>query len=315
MASELTERQAFLALNALPGVGSIGLNKLLDAYRGDPRAALGGDARRLGAILGQRPAAIAAVRDWRSHFDVAKEEAKMAKSGVSFIGRGEAKYPSLLAEIPDPPIGLYCKGPYVISNPCVAIVGSRRATNYGMGVAKALGTELGRLGYCVVSGLARGIDTAAHEGALSASGRTIAVLGTGIDIIHPPENLGLYRSIAESGAILSEFPFGRALDKDSFAMRSRVVSGLCEAVVVVESDLYGGAMAAARASGEQGRLLFAVPGRIDQSTSAGTNQLIRDGATLLTRVDDILQELQFLGGMRPMPVGKRTDETEVAEAE
>jgi DNA processing protein len=307
MASELTETQAFLALNALPGVGSIGLNALLDAYRGDPRGALDGDARRLGAILGQRPAAISAVRDWRSHFDVAKEESKMAKSGVTFIGRGSPHYPSLLAEIPDPPIGLYRKGDYVIKNPCVAIVGSRRATHYGMSVAKALGAELGRLGYCVVSGLARGIDTAAHEGALSTGGRTIAVLGTGIDIIHPPENLGLYRKIADSGAILSEFPFGRALDKDSFAMRSRVVSGLCEAIVVVESDLYGGAMAAARASGEQGRLLFAVPGRIDQSTSAGTNQLIRDGATLLTKVDDILQELQFLGGMRPMPIGKRDD--------
>jgi DNA processing protein len=305
MLSELTARQAYLALNALPGVGSIGLNKLLEAYRGDPRAALNGDARRLGAILGQRPGAIAAVRDWRSHFDVTKEQGKMEKSGVIFIGQGDPQYPALLAEIPDPPIGLYRKGTYGFDNPCVAIVGSRRATNYGMGVAKALGAELGKLGYCVVSGLARGIDTAAHEGALSVGGRTVAVLGTGIDIIHPPENLALYRKIAETGAILSEFPFGRVLDKDSFAMRSRVVSGLCEAVVVVESDLFGGAMAAAKASGEQGRLLFAVPGRIDQSTSSGTNQLIRDGATLLTKVDDILQELQFLGGLRPMPVAER----------
>jgi DNA processing protein len=312
MASELTERQAFLALNALPGVGSIGLNMLLDAYRGDPRAALSGDARRLNAILGQRPAAITAVRDWRAHFDVEKEEAKMAKSGVTFIGRGDPRYPALLAEIPDPPIGFYQKGEYAMNNPCVAIVGSRRATNYGQGVAKALGAELGRLGYCVVSGLARGIDTAAHEGALSVGGRTVAVLGTGIDIINPPENLGLYRRIAESGAILSEFPFGRALDKDSFAMRSRVVSGLCEAIVVVESDLFGGAMATARASGEQGRLLFAVPGRIDQSTSSGTNQLIRDGATLLTKADDILQELQFLGGMRPMPVAERPGDAAAA---
>jgi DNA processing protein len=139
------------------------------------------------------------------------------------------------------------------------------------------------------------------------------VLGTGIDIIHPPENLDLYRRIAETGAILSEFPFGRALDRDSFAMRSRVVSGLCEAIVVVESDLFGGAMAAAKASGEQGRLLFAVPGRIDQSTSSGTNQLIRDGATLLTKVDDIIQELQFLGGLRPIPIGKRDDETAAEE--
>jgi DNA processing protein len=313
MASELTERQAFLALNALPGVGSVGLNKLLDAYRGDPRAALAGDIRRLGALLGPRPAAIAAVRDWRAHFDPIKEEAKMAKSGVAFVGRSDPAFPALLAEIPDPPIGLYRKGSYAINNPCVAIVGSRRATTYGQSVAKALGAELGKRGYCVVSGLARGIDTAAHEGALSVGGRTVAVLGTGIDIIHPPENLDLYRRIAESGAILSEFPFGRALDRDSFAMRSRVVSGLCEAIVVVESDLFGGAMAAAKASGEQGRLLFAVPGRIDQSTSSGTNQLIRDGATLLTKVDDIIQELQFLGGLRPIPIGKRDEEPAAEE--
>jgi DNA processing protein len=289
-------------LNALPGVGPIGMNRLLDAFGGDPRAALSGDGRRLGAVLGSPPSVISAVRDWRAHFDPAKEESKMEKAGVSFVARSDPAYPGLLAEIPDPPVGLYRKGTYTIDNPCIAIVGSRRATAYGQSVATRLGAELGKLGYCVVSGLARGIDTAAHEGALSVGGRTVAVLGSGIDIIYPPENLGLYRRIAERGAVLSEFPFGRAADGDSFAMRSRVVSGLCEAVVVVESDMWGGAMAAAKAAGEQGRLLFAVPGRIDQSTSAGCNQLIKDGATLLTRVEDILQEIQFLGGLKPTPV-------------
>jgi DNA processing protein len=154
-----------------------------------------------------------------------------------------------------------------------------------------------------VSGLARGIDTSAHEGALSVGGRTAAVLGTGIDIIYPPENLDLYRRIAKAGAVLSEFPFGRAADKDSFAMRSRVISGICEAVIVVESDRWGGAMTTAKFAGEQGRLLFAVPGRIDQSASAGPNQLIRDGAILLTRVEDVLEEIQYLGGLRPAPIG------------
>jgi DNA processing protein len=302
MATDLTERQAFLALNALPGVGPIGLNRLLDAFGGDARAVLSGDGRRLGAVLGSTPSVISVLRDWRAHFDPAKEESKMEKSGVAFLGRGDPAYPALLAEIPDPPVGLYRKGNYVIDNPCVAIVGSRRATAYGQSVAKRLGAELGRLGFCVVSGLARGIDTAAHEGALSVGGRTVAVLGTGIDIIFPPENLDLYRRIADRGAVLSEFPFGRAADRDSFAMRSRVVSGLCEAVIVVESDMWGGAMATAKAAGEQGRLLFAVPGRIDQSTSDGCNQLIKDGAALLTRIEDVLQEIQFLGGLRPAPV-------------
>jgi DNA processing protein len=128
------------------------------------------------------------------------------------------------------------------------------------------------------------------------------VLGTGIDIIYPSENLGLYRQIAETGAILTEFPFGRKADKQSFAMRNRIVSGISEAIVVVESDVSGGAMITARFAGEQGRLIFAVPGRIDQATSHGCHQLIRDGATLLTSVDDILSELNYLDGLRPQPV-------------
>ncbi|HEY5078844.1 MAG TPA: DNA-processing protein DprA [Opitutaceae bacterium] len=301
MPSELTERQALLALNALPGLGPIALNRLVEGFGGDARLALAGDRRKLESVLGPGPAA-AAVRKWRDHFDPVREEGKMEKGRVAFLARGEAGYPSLLGEIHDPPLGLYRKGPYGFGNPCIAIVGSRRATLYGQSVAKRLGADLALRGFCVVSGLARGVDTAAHEGALSVGGMTAAVLGTGIDIIYPPENLDLYRRISERGAVLTEFPFGRQADKDSFAMRSRVVSGICEAVVVVESDLWGGAMATAKFAGEQGRLLFAVPGRIDQSTSSGCNQLIKDGATLLTKADDILQEIQYLGGLRPAPI-------------
>jgi DNA processing protein len=305
MPSDLTEKQAFLALNALPGIGPIALNKLLEALGGDPRDVFSADRRRLEGILGQRPG-VSAIRDWRAHFDPAREEARMEKSGVVFLSGGDPGYPALLAEINDPPIGLYRKGDYAFENPCVAIVGSRRATAYGQSVAKKLGAELAQRGFCVVSGLARGIDTSAHEGALSVGGRTSAVLGTGIDVIYPPENLGLYRRIAETGAVLSEFPFGRAADRDSFPMRSRVISGICEAVVVVESDMWGGAMTTAKFAGEQGRLIFAVPGRIDQSTSGGSNQLIKDGATMLTRVEDLLQEIQYLGGLRPTPVAGGT---------
>ena len=154
----------------------------------------------------------------------------------------------------------------------------------------------------MVSGLARGIDTAAHEGALAVDGRTAAVLGNGLDIIYPPENLELYRRIAEKGAVVSEFPFGRRADRQSFAMRNRIISGICEAIVVVESDVDGGAMITARFAGEHGRLIFAVPGRIDQPSSRGCHQLIRDGATLLTGVEDILAELNYLDGLRPAPV-------------
>jgi DNA processing protein len=296
---ELTERQAFMILNDLPNIGPITLNRLLAEFGGDPVRILGTDKRRLESVRGVGPETSAALLNWERHFELAREEERLAKAGAAFITTRDEGYPKLLKEIHDPPIGLYRKGDYLFGQPGVAVVGSRRTTLYGQAVAKKLGADLAKLGFCVVSGLARGIDTAAHEGALSVGGKTAAVLGTGLDIIYPSENLGLYRRIAESGAVLSEFPFGRKADRQSFAMRNRIVSGMSEAVVVVESDVDGGAMITARFAGEQGRLIFAVPGRIDQPSSAGCHQLIRDGATLLTGVDDILNELNYLDGLRP----------------
>lgn len=300
--SSLSERQAFMVLNDLPNIGPVTLRRLLEEFGGDPRAILGAPRARLESVRGVGPETSAALTDWARHFDLAREEEKLAQAGAVFLTEKEPGYPPLLKEIHDPPIGLYRKGDYRFEQACIAIVGSRRTTLYGQAVAKKLGAELARLGFCVVSGLARGIDTAAHEGALSVGGRTAAVLGTGIDIIYPSENLGLYREIASTGAILTEFPFGRKADKQSFAMRNRIVSGICQAVIVVESDVAGGAMITARFAGEQGRLLFAVPGRIDQPSSAGCHQLIRDGATLLTSVDDLLDELSYLDGLGPSPI-------------
>ncbi len=296
---QLTERQALLVLNALPNIGPITLNRLLADLGGDPRTVFTCGARRLESVRGVGPAISSTVTGWETHFDLAREEARMAQSGADFIVPADSAYPPLLREIHDPPIGLYRRGQYDFSQPAVAVVGSRKTTLYGQAVAKKLGRELAQLGFCVVSGLARGIDTAAHEGALETGGRTAAVLGNGIDIVYPPENLELFRRIVETGAVVSEFPFTRRADRQSFAMRNRLISGMCAAVVVVESDEAGGAMITARFAGEQGRLLFAVPGRIDQPTSRGCHQLIRDGATLLTSVDDILSELNYLSGMRP----------------
>jgi DNA processing protein len=301
----LTERQAFIILNALPNIGPITLNRLLEELGGDPRAVFTAGKRRLEAVKGVGTVIADSIESWRIHVDVAREEERMAKSGADFITTRDEDYPRLLKEIHDPPIGLYRKGRYAFTHPCVAIVGSRRTTLYGQSVAKKFGAELARLGFCVVSGLARGIDTAAHEGALSVGGKTAAVLGAGIDIIYPPENLELYRRIEAEGAILSEFPFGRRADRQSFAMRNRIVAGMCDATIVVESDVDGGAMITARFAGEHGRLIFAVPGRIDQNTSKGCHQLIRDGATLMTSVDDLLGELNYLDGLRPQPIGEK----------
>ena len=300
--SELTERQAFMILNDLPNIGPITLNRLLEEFGDDPRDILASDKRRLESVRGVGPETSAALLNWRTHFDLAREEERLAKAGATFITTRDEGYPKLLKEIHDPPIGLYRKGDYLFTQPCIAVVGSRRTTLYGQAVAKKLGADLARLGFCVVSGLARGIDTAAHEGALSVGGKTAAVLGCGIDIVYPPENLDLYRRITETGAVISEFPFGRKADKQSFPMRNRVVAGMCEAIVVVESDVQGGAMITARFAGEQGRLIYAVPGRIDQPSSAGCHQLIRDGATLFTGVDDILNELNYLDGLRPQAI-------------
>src|SRR4051812_5453003 len=313
MSSELSEHQAFLVLNALPNIGPITLNRLLDELAGDPRAVFTAGKRRLESVKGVGPVISETLEAWRQHVDLAREEERMAKAGADFITTRDAGYPKLLKEIHDPPIGLYRKGRYDFTHACIAIVGSRRTTLYGQSVAKKFGAELARLGFCVVSGLARGIDTAAHDGALSVGGKTAAVLGTGVDIIYPPENLELYRRIEAEGAILSEFPFGRRADRQSFAMRNRIVAGMCDATIVVESDVDGGAMITARFAGEHGRLIFAVPGRIDQNTSAGCHQLIRDGATLMTSVDDLLNELSYLDGLRPQPIPlKASEQAELA---
>jgi len=313
MSEQLTERQAFMVLNDLPNIGPITLNRLLAEFGNDPREILFSEKRRLESVRGVGPETSAALLNWRTHFDLAREEEKLAKTGTTFVTNRDPGYPKLLKEINDPPIGLYRKGGYLFDQPCMAIVGSRRTTLYGQSVAKKLGAELAQLGFCVVSGLARGIDTAAHEGALSVGGKTAAVVGCGIDIIYPPENFDLYRRIAEAGAVLSEFPFGRKADKQTFPMRNRVVSGISEGVIVVESDVSGGAMITARFAGEQGRLIFAVPGRIDQATSHGCHQLIRDGATLLTSVDDVLNELSYLDGLRPKTAKRSDDEPDLLE--
>ncbi len=313
MTETITRRQAFMVLNGLPGMGPITLNRLLSLFDDDPVAVLNAppsrlqEARRVGTKVAD------AIRGWRTHFPLEKEEERVAQAGATFVNCQDDDYPAALKEIHDPPIGLYFRGAYRFTDRCVAIVGSRRATLYGRSVARKLGSELARLGFCVVSGLARGIDTEAHEGALSVEGRTGAVLGCGLDIIYPPENLDLYRRIAETGAVISEFPFGRRADKQSFPMRNRVVAGLCEAIIVVETDTNGGAMITARFAGDLGRLVFAVPGRIDQPTSRGCHQLIRDGATLLTSVDDLLSELNYLGGLRPQPVASNAGDFAVPE--
>lgn len=292
MPVSITERDALIVLNGLQRVGPVMLRRLLDSFQ-DPVQVLSATRSKLMDVAGVGDKAADVIVNWAEHFNLEKEKLLMSKKGVRFLSQRDADFPELLQETYDPPIGLYWQGDYVVDRPCVAIVGTRRGTLYGRSIARKFAAELSRLGFCIVSGMARGTDSAAHEGALEAGGKTVAVFGCGLDIIYPPENLDLYKAIVRQGAVASEFPFGRRADRQTFPMRNRVVAGMCQGVIVIESDAAGGSMITARFAGEQGRTLMAVPGRIDQASSVGCHQLIRDGAIMVTSVDDILEELRY----------------------
>jgi DNA processing protein len=186
---------------------------------------------------------------------------------------------------------LYAEGATLPGERAVAIIGSLHCTAYGAGLARRFARDLAAAGWWIVSGLARGIDTAAHEGALDAEGRTVAVLGHGLDLTYPPEGRALRARMRERGGVLSEFPLGRPADRQSFPQRNRIVAALARAVVVIETDVDGGSLITARFAGDLGKTLCAVPGRVDSPASRGCHALLRDGATLVTGVDDILREL------------------------
>jgi len=215
---------------------------------------------------------------------------------VRVIARDDAEYPKNLREVYDPPVVLYVKGELSARDAlAIAVVGSRRTTLYGQEMSRKLAFQLARVGVTVVSGLARGIDTAAHNGALQAKGRTVGVIGCGIDVMYPAENQKLADEIVEKGgAVVTEFPFGVKPDKQNFPMRNRIISGWSLGTVVVEANLKSGALITANQAAEQGRQVFAVPGRADSILSRGTNKLIKDGAKLTEDVEDILNEFEYL---------------------
>ncbi len=211
---------------------------------------------------------------------------------LSFSDKG---YPTNLKYIYDPPPTLYVKGNILPEdNIAIAIIGSRRATYYGLKNAENLSFELAAGGITIISGLARGVDSAAHRGALKAGGRTIAVLGSGLNIIYPPENEKLAREILQCGAVISEFPQGTAPLRQNFPRRNRIISGLSLGVVVVEAAKRSGALITANLALEQGREVFALPGKIDSFTSRGTHDLIKQGAKLVESAEDIIEELEPL---------------------
>lgn len=220
---------------------------------------------------------------------------KIKDDGIRLVHLDHPDYPERLKNIYDPPLYFYMKGSLVQDDGnAIAIVGSRRPTPYGMRVADMLASELASAGFTITSGMARGIDSVAHRAALKSGGRSIAVLGCGIDVVYPRENCDLMSDIAKSGAVMSEFPMGSRPDKKKFPQRNRVISGLSLGVVVVEAAEKSGSLITARFAMEQGREVFAVPGNINSPLSEGTNNLIRQGAKLVSDVDDILEEFERL---------------------
>lgn len=286
--------ESFLAhvrLACVPGVGGLLRQRLLARF-GSPQAVFDASPADLLTVdrVGAKQAQL--IVDFASSPLAEQTIALCRQRGVEMLLEGTAGYPRLLGQIEDPPGVLFVRG---CVEPCdalaVAVVGARHATAYGRRVAHQLAGGLARAGYTVVSGLARGIDHAAHRGALDAGGRTLAVLGSGVLEIYPPEHADLAREVTGRGAVISEAPPLESPKAGAFPSRNRIVSGLALGTVVVEAADRSGALITARLAGEQGREVFAVPGPIDGRMSRGCHRLIRDGAKLVESVDDILEEL------------------------
>jgi DNA processing protein len=263
------------------------------SHFGTPERALNGTAQELSRVKGLSAAAAASLVSHDFHPFAKAECEKLARSGAVVVDILSERYPRLLMEIPDPPPYLYLMGELQGSETAVAIVGSRRASQYGLCTATRLAHDLALQGVTVVSGMARGIDTAAHWGALKQGGRSIAVLGCGIDVVYPPENGALHDALSKGGALVTEFPMGTGPLAVNFPRRNRIISALSRGVVVVEAGEASGSLITARYALEQGREVFAVPGNVTCSGSHGVNGLIKEGAKLVERVEDILEELSI----------------------
>jgi DNA processing protein len=290
----MDSREAFVALNLIEHVGPVRVRQLLEHF-GEAPAILAASRQQLLQVRNIGEEVAEAIVGWEKTSDVAAELRRIEEFGCRIVTQADAEYPQLLRQIYDPPVVLYVKGELLPKDKnSVALVGSRLTTHYGIEIARKLAYQLAYLGVTVVSGGARGIDSAAHQGALSGKGRTIAVLGTGINLIWPAENKELFERITANGALITQFPFNRAGDKQSFPIRNRIVAGMTLGTVVVEANLTSGALITANFANEYGRQVFAVPGRIDSPRSKGCHDLIKKGAKLCEGAEDILSEFEYL---------------------
>ncbi len=296
----------WLALARIDGLGVRSAHKLM-AHFGSPQAAYMASLTELEScgLSAQVAQAIFAQAGMR---DAEKELEAATKAGCQLVTLSSDEYPPLLREISDAPLVLYVHGDArLLSRHAVAIVGSRRPTAYGSSVAHRLASDLAQRGLVVVSGLARGIDSASHRGALEAGGKTVAVLGSGIDVIYPRENKSLAKKIMESGAMISEFPLGTGPTPQNFPIRNRIISGLALGVVIVEAAEYSGSLITARLALEQNREVFGVPGNITSAQSFGPNHLIKQGAKLVDQWIDVIEEFPAAVRMQLLPAGEASE--------
>lgn len=289
MQSESDPIVAWIGLCSVPGVGRATFRKLVERF-GSPEAAFAASQDELKSVAGLPAKTIQSIKSfpWQKHGE--QEIDKARKAGVSIIKASDDAFPKNLQTAADAPLFLYVKGSIrPEDSTAIAVVGTRTPTHYGLSVTSKLASELASAGCTIVSGMARGIDTQAHKGALAAGGRTIAVLGCGIDIVYPPENRDLMERIAENGAVVTENPFGTKPESGYFPARNRIISGLALGTVIVEAAEDSGSLITADYTRKQGRILFAVPGNIGSPTSKGTNTLIRQGAILIETAGDVLR--------------------------
>jgi DNA processing protein len=291
----MNSTEACIALNMLRMMGPVRLRKLLEVFE-TPERVLAAKRSELRAIDGIGNEVADQITNWESTVDLSAELQRIRDFGAEIITAQSPNYPRQLREIHAPPIVLYVWGEITERDQhAIGVIGSRRTSHYGAESAKKLSYQLAYSGLTIISGLARGIDTAAHQGALAAKGRTIAVIGSGLTKLYPPENAALAEKIRDgNGAIVSEFSMEIEPDRQTFPMRNRIISGWSHGILVVEAGLNSGALITASQAIEQGRSVYAVPGHINAPTAHGSNRLIQQGAKLVMDASDILDDLQIL---------------------
>lgn len=292
-APELSPNEIAITLNMLPKLGSVKIRRLFEFF-GTPELVLHAPKELLAQVPGISPSIAETITQWSRYASAKREQDRANKEGVTITTIFDDNYPASLRQIYDPPIVLYSLGNWIKQDEeqGIGVVGSRLASHYGLSVAKRLSYELAQQGITIISGLARGIDTQAHQAALAAGGRTVAILGFGLLFLPQQDNANLAQQIVQGGgAIVSEFPLDLIPSKSTFPMRNRVISGWSQATLVIEAGHRSGALITASQAADQGRRVFAVPGPIDRPHSVGANMLIRDGATLVLNSQQIIDDM------------------------